>query len=77
MIDKAINHHDLEEALSNGSSYILLKRRVLKRNFGVFEGTKKVFRKRPLRRHNAPSAKKKKKKKMNFFNFLCTYKKTR
>ena len=55
MIGRAINHHDFEKVLSNGSSCILLKRRVLKEknleflkgrlweNLGVFERTKKGF----------------------------------
>ena len=59
LIGRAINLHDLEETFSNGSSCILLKRRLLrkKKKFWVFErealekswslwNNKKVFRKR-------------------------------
>ena len=53
MIGGAINHHDLEEVLSNGSSCILEKKAFEKileslkgrfwKTLGVFEGTKKKF----------------------------------
>ena len=57
MIGRAINHHDLEEVLSNGSSCVLLKIRLLKKKKmeSLKEPKKRVLRKRLLRRLNAPS----------------------
>jgi len=41
LIDRAINHQDLGKALPNGSSYILLKGRLLKTFWSFWKNQKR------------------------------------
>ena len=43
LIGRAINYHDLEEVLSNGSSCVLLKRRLLKKILESLKEQEKGF----------------------------------
>ena len=55
MIGRAIKHHDLEKIFIKWILLYSLEKKAFEKKNGIFERTKRAFRKRLLKRPNAPS----------------------